>query len=191
MRQVFRNPGEVDGMSEQDHKPALSEADYMRLLLQHENALRAFARSLLPNWDAVDDVIQEASVIMWQKLSQLDDEEGFLPWGKVIVRFHCYRCLEQRKRKGAAFSDGLIAILADEAEGIDEAEHSKRRQALESCLGKLSHSQRELVFAPYLHHGRITELAEHGGTSANALYKKLGRLRDRLRNCVKERLIHT
>lgn len=177
-------------MSEQDHKPALSEADYMRLLLQHENALRAFARSLLPGWDAVDDVIQDASVIMWQKLGQLDDEEGFLPWGKVIVRFHCYRYLEQRKRKGAVFSDELIAMLADEAERIDEAEHSKRRQALETCLGNLSHTERELVFAPYLHHGRITELAERGGTSANALYKKLGRLRDRLRNCVQERLAH-
>jgi RNA polymerase sigma-70 factor (ECF subfamily) len=41
----------------------------------------------LPDWDAVDDVLQDASVIMWQKLSQLDDEDGFLPWGKVIVRF--------------------------------------------------------------------------------------------------------
>ena len=177
-------------MSEQDHKPVLSEADYMRLLLQHENALRAFARSLLPGWDAVDDVIQDASVIMWQKLGQLDDEEGFLPWGKVIVRFHCYRYLEQKKSKGAVFSNELVAILADEAEGIDEAEHSQRRQALEMCLGKLSQAQRELVFAPYVHHGRIIELAESGGTSANALYKKLGRLRDHLRHCVKERLAH-
>ncbi len=177
-------------MSEQDHKATLNEADFMRLLLQHENALRAFARSLLPGWDAVDDVIQDASVIMWQKLEQLDDEEGFLPWGKVIVRFHCYRYLEQKKRKGAVFSNELVAILADEAEGIDEAEHSQRRQALEMCLGKLSSPERELVLAPYLHHGRITELAERGGTTANALYKKLGRLRDRLRHCVKERLAH-
>ncbi len=177
-------------MSDNQDKSTLTEADFMRLLLRHENALRAFARSLLPGWDAVDDVIQDASVIMWQKLGQLDDEEGFLPWGKVIVRFHCYRYLEQRKRKGAVFSDELIAMLADEAEQISEAEHSKRRQALESCMGNLSHTERELVFAPYLHHGRITELPERGGTSANALYKKLGRLRDRLRNCVKERLVH-
>lgn len=171
-------------------KPTLTEADFMRLLLQHENALRAFTRSLLPDWDAVDDVIQDASVIIWQKLGRLDDEEGFLPWGKVIVRFHCYRCLEHKKRKGAVFSNELVAILADEAEQINEVEHSKRRQAMESCLGRLSDPERDLVFAPYLHHDRITELAELGGTSANALYKKLGRLRDRLRNCVKERLAH-
>ena len=175
-------------MSENEDKSTLIEADFMRLLLRHENALRAFARSLLPDWDAVDDVLQDASVIMWQKLGQLDDEEGFLPWGKVIVRFHCYRYLEQKKRKGAVFSNELVAILADEAEQISEEDHSKRRQALESCLGKLSSPERDLVLAPYLHHGRIKELAELGGTSANALYKKLGRLRNRLRNCVKERL---
>ncbi len=175
-------------MSDNQNKSTLIEADFMRLLLQHENALRAFARSLLPDWGAVDDVLQDASVIMWQKLGQLEDEDGFLPWGKVIVRFHCYRYLEQKKRKGAVFSNELVAILADEAEEISEAEHSKRRQALESCLGKLSSPERELVLAPYLHHGRIKELAELGGTSANALYKKLGRLRNCLRDCVKERL---
>jgi RNA polymerase sigma-70 factor (ECF subfamily) len=175
-------------MSEEQHNTALNEADFMRLLLQHENALRAFARSLLPDWIAVDDVLQDASVIMWQKLGQLDNEEGFLPWGKVIVRFHCYRYLEQKKRKGAVFSNELVAILADEAEQISEAEHSKRRHALESCLGKLSPPERELVLAPYIHHGRITELAELGGTTANALYKKLGRLRNALRHCVREGL---
>ena len=109
----------------------------------------------------------------------------------VIVRFHCYRYLEQKKRKGAVFSNELVAILADEAEQISEEDHSKRRQALESCLGTLSSPESDLVLAPYLHHGRIKELAELGGTSANALYKKLGRLRNRLRNCVKERLAQT
>ncbi|MEM1294656.1 MAG: sigma-70 family RNA polymerase sigma factor [Verrucomicrobiota bacterium] len=177
-------------MAENQDQPKLNEADFMRLLLQHENALRAFARSLLPSWDAVDDVIQDASVIMWQKLGQLEEEEGFLPWGKVIVRFHCFRYHEQKKKKGASFSHELVSILADEAEKIDEVAHASRRRALETCLLKLSEPERELVFAPYLGHGRITELAELGGTSANALYKKLGRLRDRLRNCVQNRLAH-
>ena len=68
-----------------------SEADFVRLLLRHENALRAFARSLLPHWDAVDEVLQDASIVMWQKFEQLEAESGFLPWGKVIVRFHCLR----------------------------------------------------------------------------------------------------
>ena len=59
-------------MSDNQDKSTLTEVDFMRLLLQHENALRAFARSLLPDWDAVDDVIQDASVIMWQKTGFMD-----------------------------------------------------------------------------------------------------------------------
>ena len=160
----------------------------MRLLLRHENALRAFARSMLNDWNAVDDVLQDASVVMWQKLGQLEDEGGFLPWGKVIIRFHYLHYHEKRKAKGAVFSTELLELLADEAEQISDAEHRERRSALEQCMAKLSAPQRELVLAPYLHHGRITELADLGNTSANALYKKLGRLRDSLRSCVRKRL---
>ena len=176
---------------EEEKKSTRTEVDFMRMFLKHENALRAFARSLLPDWDAVDDVLQDASVIMWQKLNQLDDEDGFLPWGKVIVRFRCYKYLEQKKKKGSVFSSELIAILADEGEKTSEAEYTQRFKALESCLGILSDPERELVLAPYLYHGRIKELAKLGRVTENALYKKLGRLRNRLRLCISERLVQS
>ena len=57
---------------------------FIRLFLQHENALRAYARSILPNWESVDDVLQEASMVMWEKLEQLENEEGFLPWARSL-----------------------------------------------------------------------------------------------------------
>ncbi len=40
--------------NEEENKTKLTEVDFMRMFLKHENALRAFARSLLPDWDAVD-----------------------------------------------------------------------------------------------------------------------------------------
>ncbi len=70
----------------------LSEGEFMRLFVKHEPALRAFARSILPDWNSVDDALQEASVTMWEKLGQLRDESGFLPWAKVILRFKCSVC---------------------------------------------------------------------------------------------------
>jgi hypothetical protein len=48
-----------------------------------------------------------------------------------------------------------------------------------------------LVLAPYLYHGRIKELAKLGSMTENALYKKLGRLRNRLRLCISERLVQS
>jgi RNA polymerase sigma-70 factor (ECF subfamily) len=70
--------------SDPHHRP-LAEGDFMRLLMRHEPALRVFSRALLPDWNAVDEVIQEASLTLWEKFGQLREEEGFLPWAKVVV----------------------------------------------------------------------------------------------------------
>ena len=40
------------------------EAGFMRMFVAHEPELRAFLRTLLPSWELVDDVLQEASVVM-------------------------------------------------------------------------------------------------------------------------------
>ena len=62
-----------------DQEKKMNEGDFLKLFLKHENALRVFARSLLPSWRNVDDIVQEASIVMWEKLDQLDGEDGFFP----------------------------------------------------------------------------------------------------------------
>ena len=64
-----------------------SEEKFLRVFLQNEDDLRSYCRALLPTWEAVDEAMQEASVVMWRKLGQLRKESEFLPWAKVIVRF--------------------------------------------------------------------------------------------------------
>lgn len=156
----------------------------MRLFLQNENSLRAYARSILPNWESVDDVLQEASMVMWQKLDQLENEEGFLPWGKVIVRFKSLNYLQKQMSDRLVFSEKVVDLIADDAEKIRDTEHLWRRQALDICLQKLNDAQRELLLTSSLHHGAITELAARESVSVNSLYKKLGRLREKLFNCI-------
>mgnify|MGYP001801209965 CR=1 FL=1 len=57
-----------------------TEETSLRGFVEHEDILRAYARSLLPLWEAVGEVMQEASVVMWRKLDQLRNESEFLPW---------------------------------------------------------------------------------------------------------------
>jgi len=167
---------------------SLSEGEFMRLFVRHEPALRAYARSILPDWQAVDDAIQEASVTMWEKLPQLGDESGFLPWAKVILRFKCLAAITAARKSRHLLSDAVLKQLADQAETIQAEEVAAIRRALSSCLGKLEPSQQELLLAPYSGSGRVQELAEQCGKSANALYKLLGRLRDKLEVCVRSQL---
>ena len=156
----------------------------MRLLMRHEPALRAFSRALLPDWNAVDEVIQEASVTLWEKFGQLRDETGFLPWAKVVVRFKCLSAISRMRRDRHVFTDEVLELLADEAEAIDAEEQAATRRALRSCLDRFSAPHQELLLAPYSGEGRVTVLAAQGGKSANALYKLLGRLREKLADCI-------
>ena len=156
----------------------------MRLLMKHEPALRAFARVLVPDWNTVDEVIQEASVTLWEKFSQLRDDEGFLPWAKVVVRFKCLSAVARLRRDRHVFTDEVLELLSDEAEAMSVERQAGTQRALRVCLEKFSPPHQELLLAPYSGDGRVGTLAEQVGKSVNALYKLLGRLREKLADCV-------
>lgn len=161
---------------------------FLRLFVYHEPSLRAYARAIVPTWDAVDEVIQEASLVMWRKLDHLDADENFLPWAKVVVRFEALRARRNFARDRLVFSEELLAMLADEAAEIEEQSLSRERSALAACFQKFSPAHQELLLAPYSGQGKVMQLASRGERSANSLYKLLGRLRGKLQDCIESRL---
>ena len=174
--------------SDSPKPPVHSEGDFMRLLLRHEPALRAYSRSMLPDWNTVDEVIQEASLTLWEKFDQLRDEDGFLPWAKVVVRFKCLSAISKMRRDRLVLSDKVLEMLADEADALEAEEQAANMHALRACMAKFSHPHQQLLLAPYTEGGQVKQLAEQSGRSANALYKLLGRLREKLSDCVHRNL---
>lgn len=166
----------------------IPESDFLRLFVKHEDALRAFARVLLPTWESVDEVIQESSVVMWKKLAQLDAAKNFLLWAKMIVRFEALRSRRDFARDRHVFGDAVIELLASEATEVQEDVWEREREALRGCLAQMQAHHRELVLAPYAGDGRVTRLAEETGQTINSLYKLLGRLREKLAQCVQNQI---
>ena len=160
----------------------------MRLFVKHEPVLRAYARSWLPDWNSIDDALQEASVTMWQKLDQLENHDGFLPWAKVILRFKCLQTIQRLRRDRPLLSDEVLKSIADEAEPTTTSDFAELRTALSRCMNEFSVAHQQLLLAPYGSAGRVKELADQAGKSANSFYKLLGRLRDKLSVCVQARV---
>lgn len=169
-------------------EPLPAEPQFMRLFLQHEPVLRAYARTMLADWDSIDDALQESSVVMWQKLSQLNSEDGFLPWAKVIVRFKCLQAVERSRRNGPLLSAEVLNQLADEVEGTTISNYTDMKTALNACLSEFSTVHQELLLSPYGGDGSVKRMAEQVGKSANAFYKTLGRLRAKLTDCIRSRI---
>lgn len=160
----------------------------MRLFLRHESVFRAYARTLLPDLDSVDDALQDAYLTMYEKMDQLHDENGFLPWGKVIVRFKCLSLATKLRRSRPVLSDDVLQSIADVAEETRLAEIADVRAAFDSCFKELPAGRQELLLAPYAGTGRVKQLAEQVGKSPGALYMMLVRLREKLGECVRTRL---
>ena len=180
----------MDVESAQPDSPnSISEEDFVRLFARHELALRNYARLILPDWSAVDDVLQDASITMWESRQRLRDESGFLPWGKVIVRHKCFNAIAKMRRDRLVLDKNILELIAREEEAEADSENLIRiQQALTECLGELSPERRELVLAPYCGAGEVKKLAEQAHKTPNSLYKIIGRLRAKLSRCVEAKL---
>src|SRR5437899_2667383 len=91
---------------------------FLQFFARHEPGLRAFVRSLLPAWDLVDDVIQDACLVMWKKFDQFEPGTDFLCWACTIARFEVLKCRRKHARDRHVFDEQLLDALADE--GVQE-----------------------------------------------------------------------
>lgn len=155
---------------------------------RYEMNVRAFVTSLLPNWEGVDEVMQEASLVMWRKFDQFDPDlpgSKFLDWAFMIAR---YEVLRYRRRKAVdrlVFSDDVYELLASEAEEMAAETHSEQRmKALQACTAKLDSGQRDLIRTAYADGVSIKEAAKTVGRTPTGLYKALARIRRNLRRCI-------
>jgi RNA polymerase sigma-70 factor (ECF subfamily) len=172
-----------------DQSPQQAERyeSFVQAFARHEPGLRSFVRPLVPAWNDMQEVIQETCVVLWRKYDQFEPGTDFLSWACTVARFEALKYRRARARDRHLFGEELIALLADE--GVVEAEVREReRRALERCVQKLPHRQRELIERCYSGGASIKEVAVSLGRSATGLYKALDRIRAILMQCIEHSL---
>lgn len=172
-----------------ENGPQEKGSQLLQLFARHSRELRAYARLILPSVDLIDDVMQEASVVIWEKRDQLRHENEFLPWAKVIVRNISFRHRRKLMRDRHVFDDELVERILAEDEHENTSDQSSREYgALMICLNKLPEDRRKLLLAPYRNDGGVKEIAESTNRTPNSLYKLLQRLRSKLMLCIETEL---
>jgi RNA polymerase sigma-70 factor (ECF subfamily) len=163
----------------------------VQLFARNERHLRAFVRSMGLDWNAVDDVVQTVSLVMWRKWQEFDPSTDFMRWGRVIARFEVLKFRRTMARDRHVFTGDLMDLLADASEEQEfHLSSDQYRSALGECLDQLPEKSRSLISAAYQGDRTIREIAESMGKSATALYKTLDRIRKGLQVCIENRLAH-
>ncbi|MEM7475368.1 MAG: sigma-70 family RNA polymerase sigma factor [Planctomycetota bacterium] len=166
---------------------ALTDA-FVALLVQHRHSLYAFIAKQLVNPADVEEVFQKTSIVLWKKIEQFDLDGSFFHWACGIAFNEVRNFLTVKRRSKLHFDDELIQLLAEEA--AHECELTETRLvALRECMSGLSSRQQEILRRCYMGSDSITEVAKGLGRERGALYKQLARLKQKLLDCIKNRLV--
>lgn len=169
-----------DGNSAPDAQEAVQ-----LLFVRHENAIRAFVRSLQPSLSDADDVMQETFLTISRKASTFEPGTNFVAWACGVARFKVLENFRQRKRANV-LSEAAIIALTEDAPSPDSM--SEREVALEGCLKKLAPKARDLLWRRYSRRQSSTEMAEAAGMTSAAVRVALTKARKSLRDCINSQL---
>ena len=157
-------------------------------VLKHRVELTAYARSLLGNYAAAEDAVQQAMMVVLKKFDQYQEGTSALAWCRAIVRLEVLRIKQQRQREHSLAErllDDAIDAAFEEFQAARRAEESDSwRQALEDCLNRVPPQGRDVLRSRFVEELSYQQIGERVGMTLEAVRKSLFRLKKQVRACV-------
>jgi RNA polymerase sigma-70 factor, ECF subfamily len=158
------------------------------LLATCQRPVFVYAMSLLHHAADAEEVLQETNLVLWAKFDEFQAGASFVRWACGIAHLEVLKLRAKQAREKRLFSDQFVATLAaDCQQSVDSWE--ARRQALNSCLGKLRPTDRELILQRYQPKATTRIVARALGRSVQGTRKSLHRIRAALLACVRRSLM--
>lgn len=156
---------------------------FLRAFTKHEPAVRAFVRRLVPSRVDADDILQEVSIVLWNKFDEFRDGADFKAWACGIARNKVLSWLRDKARDRLVLNSDVVELLADDSLR-DESLLQQQRVALQSCFEKVPPVEQKLLTQAYRSGVNIHETAADSGRSVSGFYQWLYRMRQMLLDCI-------
>lgn len=156
---------------------------FLRAFTTNEPAVRAFVRRLVPTRADADDILQEVSIVLWEKFDEFRPDADFRAWACGIARYKVLAWLRDKGRDRLVLDSDVVELIAKESLQA-ESELEQQRVALESCFEKIPPDQRELLAHAYRRDVKIQDVAASSGRSVGGFYQWLHRMRKLLLECI-------
>ncbi len=160
----------------------------LKLALKYRAELTSYARSLLGNYAAAEDAVQEAMLVVVKKYDQFQEGTSMLAWCRSMVRLEVLRMKQQRQRE-RSLAERLLDDAIDAA--FDEFQTAQRsddvdswRQSLEHCLEQVPLRGRNVLKSRFVDELSYQQIGERVGMTLEGVRKALFRLKRQVRTCV-------
>ncbi len=161
---------------------------FNRLVALHQNAVYGLAMSLTRQHAIADDVTQETFISAFRSISKLQGS-NLRAWLLRIARNKAYDHFRRQKRRREASVDEedapFLTTLADNNPSPHAvAVNVELRDALEHCVGDLSHEHREVIVLIDVQGESYDDASAVCGVNVGTVKSRLNRARRRVRDCL-------
>ncbi len=157
------------------------------LVREHHRGLLAFARGLVTDAGAAEDLVQEAFLVAWRKLDRFDSSRDFGAWMRGILHFE-YRHWA-RKRSEVPMDDEALALIDRLHTEIESGLEDRNAvfEMVRQCVTALPESLRWVVQSVYTTGLSCPEIALAEETTEAAIRKRLQRGREQVAFCLQKK----
>lgn len=159
------------------------QAEFLCLLSRFYNDIYAAALVIVGNRSDTDDVIQETSLVLWQKYGESKPILNFRKWARTVAFHVAKNHLRKQQRRTARLSDYVLSRIEQVQTGGEEL-FELRRELLDNCIEKLGERDRQFLEVCYGGSHSLAELARSRKAPIETFYTRLKRLRKRLADCI-------
>ncbi len=162
---------------------------FNRLVALHQDAVYGFSLSLTRQPALADDVTQETFISAFGSIGKMRGS-NVRAWLLRIARNKAYdHFRRQSRRQESSVDDEASAfrerLRSDNPSPADVAINSELRDALEHCVGALSHEHREVIVLIDVQGQSYDDASSVAGVSIGTIKSRLNRARRRVRDCLR------
>lgn len=169
----------------------MNDSTPIKEFLRYQGEFMAYLMAILRDFDAAEEVFQNAAVVIVEGATAGEPIRNFRAWAKEIVRRQAlYRLRKQaqetrlfRPISFELFEEISATFLEGDAEDVPQ-----EIQALRRCLEKLPPHQRRMLALRYEQRQSFEQIGRQAGTSPGAAQRALSRVRMALHDCVQAAL---
>jgi RNA polymerase sigma-70 factor (ECF subfamily) len=167
----------------------MGKREYIELLTQNYSRIKSFIFCMVPNEVDSEDIMQETTVIMWEKFDQYQSGTNFVAWALTIAKYRILSYQRDKMRNRIQFDDRVSEMIEAASKAkLTHDDSVEKVTALKKCIRKLSIKEREIIQLKYSNGVSNKILADREGVSVPTIYRYLSRIYSNLLHCINQRL---
>lgn len=152
-----------------------------------QRTVAAFIRTLLPDINEAEEVLQRVAVVLVRKIDDYDRNRPFVAWAIGVAKCEVLTYRRQHALDRHVFGEALVEQIAERYERLSQ-ERPPVRELLAGCYDALDQRARRAIALRYVRNLPTLHIANEMRMTDTAIRKLLSRARIALRDCINRRL---